>query len=777
MSKQTLAEAGEAFRQGNMAEVAELLDAGMIDVAESPEAADRLRFVRAYALVQSGNPQAALIMIAGIDPARQASRATLKLAAVAAISANDLDRARAVLAQLVKSGDRDAIETYQAVLVRRGLDALAARDFATAIETLRAAHIQHLKDVATKFAAWLGLLAASEGANDRAGLAQTFALFPEWAQDRRANLIAARSAIAALDRAPAVWHLEALGPHADAWPLWWVLCRDLFAARRFKDVVELFGVERANMPDAHAKSIATVVAVSLFASGHLDDAQQEIEKLTARFADDELVAHVAAFLANANGDFQRAETHLRRVTDEKSEPVMLLRWALLFGREKYEPIRDALNPEAVRAWPEGPERDAAALIASLANALLGSTGRAWALLRTAGDIGKTQNETIRYLGGYLALVERDYTQAAELLGRSPLGALARIETARDMADAGAHAGAAAELEQALGRGLDPTVVETRNLIRLQLAQDAVRADDLARASALFAQVRAEAPHLADRVAGLEDYVAVRNTLRSVKDADPARVADVIWSLYETTPPETTEALASARRRDLAYLSGVMRVRFLEQRKRDAPAPLAASVVQSIVAALEASLDEDPDFAPAAALLGIVLTHSGVRQRALDLLDLANQAGLSTPSIKAALAIEYLHDGRLVEAKRIFVDQLAVRFDDVAAHGRLGDIFARESMFLLHAPRRASAPSALPKTALEAPDLPTALDPFAGIDPKSRILALLHRVESRAAASAADASAKLAEIARELKRMSVQGVSPAFGELEQRALVLLDGGGR
>src|SRR5215468_3660850 len=135
-----------------MAEVADLIDASLIDAAEDAEAADRLRFVRAYALAESGHPQAALVMLDAMAPQRRDQAATHKLAARAALAAEDLERARRALAPLVKAGDRCAAAAYQATLVRRGLQAVAARDFPVALEALRAAHIQHIQDVAARYA-------------------------------------------------------------------------------------------------------------------------------------------------------------------------------------------------------------------------------------------------------------------------------------------------------------------------------------------------------------------------------------------------------------------------------------------------------------------------------------------------------------------------------------------------------------------------------------------------------------------------------------------------
>jgi tetratricopeptide (TPR) repeat protein len=769
MSKRTLADAGAAFRQGRLAEVAELLDASVIDAAEGPEAADRLRFVRAHALVRSGNPRAALVALDAMDRSRQATRPVLKLSAVAALAVNDVERARRSLAQLIRSGDRDAIPTYQTLLIRHGLDALARRDAATAFEAFRTAHIPGVKDIATRFAAWLGLLAAGAAVGDRAAVVAAFAMFPEWARDRRANMLAARSAIAALDTASATGHLEALGHHEDAWPLWWSLCKALLGAARYKDVVELFGGERAGQPAAHAKAVLAVVAVALYALGRHRDAQQMIERVAIRVPDDGFVSRIAAFLAFAAGDLGRTELHLRRVTDE-SEPTMLLRWVVMFGRGRYEPIRDALTPEAVRAWPDGPERDTAVMMASLANLLLGSPSRAWALLRVAGDPARPGvNPAMRYLGGYLALVDREYDRAAELLGKSPLGALAHLESARTMADAGAYAGAHAELDLASGLGLDPAVIDTRNQIRLQQAQDAVRADDAVSAGELLARVRAEAPHLADRVFALTDYTAVRATLRTAKHGDPARVAEVMWDLYETVPPGASERQQSARRRDLSYLTGVMRLRALA---RGTP---PQGIVASTIEALEASLDEDPSFAPAAAVLGTILQCAGDLQRALALFDVAYRGGLASPTIRAALADEYVHHGRLVDAKHIFFDLLAAKPADARAREHLSELLTREVAMLLRAPSRPAAPApSMPKSALEAPDIPAAVDPFAGTDPRQRLLVLIHQVEAHCQSRSTDARGPLSELVRELKRVSLQGTSSELGDLERRALALLNG---
>ena len=755
MSKQILQLAGDAFRRGAMAEVAELIDASLIDAADDAEAADRLRFVRAYALVECGHSQAALVMLDAMAPQRRDQAAALKLAARAALAADDLDCARRALALLVKAGDRDAAAAYQATLVRRGLQAVAARDFPVALEALRAAHIQHIQDVAARYAAWLGLLAAAEAA-EPAAIAAVFAMCPGWRQDRRANLIAARAAIATRDVAGARRHLEALGAHADAWPQWWALCRSLLAAARYDDVVVLFSGERTGQPAAYTRAVAIVVAIALYALRRHDESQHAIERLALALPDDGFVAHVAAFLAFSARNYERTERHLRRVSDE-SPPVMLLRWAVLFGRERYDPVRAALTPEAVRAWPEGAEREAAGLMASLANVLTGSPSRGWAVLRTAGDPTRANAPAaLRYLGGYLALGDRQYALAAILLGASPLGALARVEYARDVADSGDYDAAFRELDGASGRGHDAVVIDTRNRIRLQRAEDAMRAGDMASASRLLAGVRSEAPQLVDRVVGLEDYAAVRSTLSAIKGGDPSRLADAIWQLSETPQPEGSELRVRNRRRDLAYLTGALRLRAMSR------APERAMLAPTI-AALEAALDEDFSFPPAAGILGILLQYTGERGRALELLDIANRGGLSTPRIQGALAIEYVRDGRLVEAKRIFFEQVAVAPGNAVAAGRLDEIFVYETTPLLRT-RVAEPARAVPKVALEVPELPAAVDPFADVDPRHRLLVLIRRTEGK--------TGELADIVRELKRLAVQGMTSRFADLERRALGLL-----
>src|SRR5450432_2371406 len=139
MPKKRLADAGVAFKGGNMHAVVELLNAEVIDAADNRDVADRIRFVRAFALLNAGNAQAASVVIDGMEPARQQTRSVLRLSAAAALAARDMTKATNALAMLVKAGDREAILVYQSALVRRGLDAIAARDYGVALESLRAA--------------------------------------------------------------------------------------------------------------------------------------------------------------------------------------------------------------------------------------------------------------------------------------------------------------------------------------------------------------------------------------------------------------------------------------------------------------------------------------------------------------------------------------------------------------------------------------------------------------------------------------------------------------
>ncbi|WP_170921754.1 hypothetical protein, partial [Cronobacter sakazakii] len=138
------------------------------------------------------------------------------------------------------------------------------------------------------------------------------------------------------------------------------------------------------------------------------------------------------------------------------------------------------------------------------------------------------------------------------------------------------------------------------------------------------------------------------------------------------PADASPAQRLARRRDLSFLAAVSWLRGLEARPRD-----GSLLVDKAVDALEESLDADAAFAPAAALFGLVLQYLGDTERSLELLDVAQRRGLTSPAMGVALAAEYVRAGRLVEAKRIFFEQLAGGRRNAGAARRLRELLVIE----------------------------------------------------------------------------------------------------
>src|SRR5262249_1719668 len=133
MSTKALAEAAEAFRADRWSKAAELLSEGLEDGASNALALNRLRVVRAIALFRAGRSDAAVAVLAELDPETSELPLVLRLEAALRLQRNEVDEAVVPLDKLARLRVPEAVSRRRVHQVHLGLAAIQRGAFSAAL--------------------------------------------------------------------------------------------------------------------------------------------------------------------------------------------------------------------------------------------------------------------------------------------------------------------------------------------------------------------------------------------------------------------------------------------------------------------------------------------------------------------------------------------------------------------------------------------------------------------------------------------------------------------
>ncbi len=764
MARREFTQAAEAFAKGEMAQAAEFLTEEVINDTENPPTSDHMRLVKAVALLKAGKASESVQTLSKISAAHQRTLAVMRVTAAASLAKGDLATAEKAVLFLIQNKVEGATVWRQIVQVRQGLAFLAARDYKQALQRLRTADVSTSSPPDLAKAVVAGCLFAALALGEFAEGESVLSSYPALSRDPDTSILAAKLAMARLDVPGAVARIKALGAPGAGAPgagdaLFWNFLRRLFAAGKYEDVVSVYP-EVCSRPEPLCRMAALLTGLSLRQLNRRPEAQSILERLLSSKPEDRGLLHFSALLALESGDLTAAETLSARLPKEYRQ-ALLLRWGITFARGKYAAVKTGLTPEMIRGIPEGPERTVASLMAAFSNAMLGATNRARLLLK---EKKPSLNLAHRCLFGYASLAEGQFEDAAQNLSGTPLGPLARLEHARHRADQGDPMGALEELGVvAREASLAGSLAETRHHIFLQAAFAAIKKKDLATSARHISAIKRAGADFAPQAAVLEDFLRFCMGLSDLPTQGWEERSAFFASFLAQVPAGAPERHLMSRGAELTFLKAAAQLRQIREKHGKKKAePIDLSTPREI---LDAALGFDPGYAPAAAILGLIL-HTSNDERAFTLLDLAQRQGLTSPAIQLALAMRYVYAGRLLEAKKIFLNRVEADPEHVPTIRQLKEILEQESMALLKVAQVRERP------VIEIPDLPESIpeiDPFAGTDPRQRVFVLLSHAERNA-----NENAKWLEVSRKLKWLAVKGDFSTLGEVEKAALALLSG---